>query len=582
MLVAQNTTVSLWEENLEQLSMDGEERNWEDELEELSRRLQEPININVATKRQLEEFPFLTAFQIEHLLAYVYVHGQMQTVYELQLVEGMDKRTIELLLPFICIKSVENKSGYPSLKKILKYGKQEILTRMDVPLYARKGYDKNYLGPAVYHSLKYDFRYGDYLQMGIVGEKDAGEPLFALQNKKGYDYYSFYCLLKTSGRLKSLALGNYKLSFGQGLVLSTDFRLGKTFSMSTSEYRTGGIRKHSSTDEYNYFRGVAATMELLRCLELSVFYSHRSMDGVVKNGDLTYEKNKLKIGVTGIYYFFNHPYEPDLKKYAKYNLHGNNFYNLGVDYKYRLGKLVWVGEGAVGKQGYALLNQLKYRLLTSYQLLLIHRYYSHDYCSFFSHSFGESGTPQNENGWYLAAEATPLEHWKFFASLDLFSFPGGNIGSANLHKVWTGCFRPLILLVETYRYILITGIGKRRGMCRKQAGKSPYLSIITSSVAGLLICRKVLCAVLRSITTIFASKMGKGMNSRENKVGSVASLVLIHFPDFLWLYLCKALTFIRTITTPGFTLLKKACFIHFTPLLFMAEGFVILLMYVMT
>lgn len=44
MLVAQNTTVSLWEENLEQLSMDGEERNWEDELEELSRRLQEPIN----------------------------------------------------------------------------------------------------------------------------------------------------------------------------------------------------------------------------------------------------------------------------------------------------------------------------------------------------------------------------------------------------------------------------------------------------------------------------------------------------------------------------------------------------------
>ena len=412
--------------------------------------------------------------------------------------------------------------------------------------------------------------------------------------------------------MKSLALGNYKLSFGQGLVLSTDFRLGKTFSMSTSEYRTGGIRKHSSTDEYNYFRGVAATMELLRCLELSVFYSHRSMDGVVKNGEitsifktglhrtekeadkmdvftmqlaggnLTYEKNKLKIGVTGIYYFFNHPYEPDLKKYAKYNLHGNNFYNLGVDYKYRLGKLVWVGEGAVGKQGYALLNQLKYRLLTSYQLLLIHRYYSHDYCSFFSHSFGESGTPQNEKRLVSGSRGNSSGALEIFCFIGFVSFPWWNIGSANLHKVWTGCFRPLILLVETYRYILITGIGKRRGMCRKQAGKSPYLSIITSSVAGLLICRKVLCAVLRSITTIFASKMGKGMNSRENKVGSVASLVLIHFPDFLWLYLCKALTFIRTITTPGFTLLKKACFIHFTPLLFMAEGFVILLMYVMT
>lgn len=64
--------------------------------------------------------------------------------------------------------------------------------------------------------------------------------------------------------MKSLALGNYKLSFGQGLVLGTDFGLGKTFSMSASEYRTGGIRKHGSTDEYNYFRGAAATVEILR------------------------------------------------------------------------------------------------------------------------------------------------------------------------------------------------------------------------------------------------------------------------------------------------------------------------------
>lgn len=80
MLVAQNATLSLWEENLEQLSADEEERNWEDELEVLSARLQEPVNINTATKRQLEEFPFLTDIQIENILAYVYINGQMQTL----------------------------------------------------------------------------------------------------------------------------------------------------------------------------------------------------------------------------------------------------------------------------------------------------------------------------------------------------------------------------------------------------------------------------------------------------------------------------------------------------------------------
>ena len=55
-LEAQNTSVSLWEENIEQLSMDEEEKNWEDELEELSDRLHEPVNINVTTKHELEQF----------------------------------------------------------------------------------------------------------------------------------------------------------------------------------------------------------------------------------------------------------------------------------------------------------------------------------------------------------------------------------------------------------------------------------------------------------------------------------------------------------------------------------------------
>ncbi|WP_288241161.1 helix-hairpin-helix domain-containing protein [uncultured Bacteroides sp.] len=452
-LEAQNTTVSLWEENIEQLSMDEEEKNWEDELEELSNRLQEPVNINVTTKHELEQFPFLSDIQIENILAYVYIHGQMQTIYELQLVEEMDKRTIDLLLPFVCVHPVAEKRGFPRLKSLLKYGKQEVLTRLDVPFYTRKGYQKNYLGPSMYHSLRYGYRYGDYLQMGVTAEKDAGEPLFALHNGKGYDYYSIYFLLRNLGRLKTLAVGNYKLSFGQGLVVSTDFRLGKTYSLSTLDNRSGGIRKHSSTDEYNYFRGAAATVEIIPALQISGFYSHRSMDGVVEQdeitsiyktglhrtekeaekmnaftlqlmgGNINYEMNNLKVGLTGIYYFFSHTFQPELRTYAKYNMQGNNFYNAGIDYKYRLNRFILTGEAAMGKRGYSLLNQLKYNILTGYQLSIVHRYYTHDYWAMFACSFGESSTPQNENGWYMAAEAAPFAHWKFFASLDLFSFP---------------------------------------------------------------------------------------------------------------------------------------------------------------
>lgn len=449
---SQEINLLLWEENLEQLAVD-EDYSWEAELEELSRCLQEPVNLNTATREQLEQFPFLSDLQVENLLAYVYIHGQMQTVYELQLVEEMDKRTIELLLPFVCVRQTDKENRYPSLKKMLKYGRHEVLTRLDIPFYTRKGYEKNYLGTPSYHSLRYGFHYSDYLQLGLSAEKDAGEPMFGLHNAKGYDFYSFYFLVKNLGRLKALALGNYRLSFGQGLVLSTDFRLGKSFSLSTSEYRSGGVKKHSSTDEYNYFRGAAATVGILPSLDVSAFYSHRTLDATVEEGEIvsiaktglhrtqkeadkrnacalqlaggnvTYEKNAFKVGATGIYYFFDRPYEPALRKYARYNLHGTRFYNLGIDYRLRLGRLSWTSEAATGTKGYALLNRLRYDFSQDYHALLIHRFYSSDYWAWFARSFGEGSTPQNENGWYLAVEATPFARWKLFSSLDFFSFP---------------------------------------------------------------------------------------------------------------------------------------------------------------
>ena len=242
---AQNTNLMLWEENLEQLATEAESTDWEDELEELSHRLTQKLNLNTATRQQLEIFPFLSDIQVENLLAYVYIHGDMQTLYELQLVEEMDKATIERLLPFVCVVPSREEERFPSLRRILKYGKHEATTRFDVPFYTRKGYETSYLGPSLYHSLRYNFRYSDRLQVGVTGEKDAGEPFFALHDRQGYDYYSFYLLMKDCGRLQTLAVGNYKASFGQGLVLGNSFGFGKTFSLATTENRTEGFRKHS-------------------------------------------------------------------------------------------------------------------------------------------------------------------------------------------------------------------------------------------------------------------------------------------------------------------------------------------------
>lgn len=459
---AQNPSENLIEEVLEDLSVNNDinnsvnSLNWENELEELSNRLQEPVNLNSATREQLEQFPFLSDIQIEHLLAYIYIHGQMETIYELQLVEELDRQTIQYLLPFVCIKAINNEPAFrwkTMLKDAGRYGKNEVLTRLDIPFYKRKGYEHTYLGPSVYNSVKYTFRYRDQLYAGGVAEKDAGEPFAALHNRYGYDYYSFYLLLQNCGRLKSLAVGNYRLSFGQGLVMSTDYLVGKTIYASSFNNRSAGIKRHSSTDEYNYFRGVATTVALTKRLSVSAFYSHRNMDGVVTDGEITsvyktglhrsrkeadkknlltsqltggnvsYQQNHIRLGITGVYYVFNRPYEPELTGYSKYNIHGNHFYNLGIDYAYRWRRFSFQGETAIGKQGWASLNRLQYSPVQDIQFMLIHRFYSYDYWAMYAHSFGEGSTVQNEQGYYVGLETTPFSHWRFFVSFDLFSFP---------------------------------------------------------------------------------------------------------------------------------------------------------------
>ncbi|MCD8293442.1 MAG: helix-hairpin-helix domain-containing protein [Prevotellaceae bacterium] len=445
--------LSLFEDEWEEIATEASGYNWEEELSELDDLLQSPLDLNRAGRAALQRFTFLADRQIAGLLAYLRLHGPMQTVYELSLVEEMDRATIARLLPFVTVRPVEETHRAPSLKTLLKQGRHEAMARLDIPLYTRQGYATgHYLGNPFYHSLRYRFHAGDRLQAGLTAEKDAGEPFFALHDKRGYDYYSPYLLLRDMGRLKTLALGNYRLGYGMGLVVNMGFHLGKSYAL--TQFRGGGIGKHSSTDEYNYLQGAAVAVEILPRLQLAAFYSRRAMDGTVK-GDtavtsimqtglhrtageagkrhaftlqaagahLAYEGNRFQAGLTALAYCFSLPYQPRLTSYARYNLHGSHFYNLGMDYRWLAGHFTWSGEAAMGKQGFALVNLVDYRPVTGLQLRLLHRYYAHNYRAFYARSFGEGSRVQNENGWYMAVEAAPLARLGLFASLDLVSFP---------------------------------------------------------------------------------------------------------------------------------------------------------------
>ncbi len=149
-------------------------------------------------------------------------------LYELKNIPELDMQTIWQMLPFITVEPV---SGF-SLKNTLKYSKSQLFLRYDRTLQDKNGYiskataaNKKYIGDPGYYLVKYQFQASDKIQFGLVAEKDAGEQVWG-EHGKGFDFHSFHFQLSDIDFLKRWVVGNYKVSFGQGLVIGTSSIIG--------------------------------------------------------------------------------------------------------------------------------------------------------------------------------------------------------------------------------------------------------------------------------------------------------------------------------------------------------------------
>ena len=256
-----------------------------------------------------------------------------------------------------------------TVKNLLKYGHNELQIRYDQCFQQKKGYgeqtdsilllypNRKYRGEPFYHSLRYSYTFEDRLQAGFVAEKDAGEPFWNAYHK-GYDFYSAHLFLKDINWLKSLAIGDYKMSFGQGLVISNDFSPSRTAVVAQAERRTNGFRRHFSTNEQDFFCGVASTITI-KNLDISVFYSYRKMDAGVDSltftslktdglhrlqrdwekrkmitmqvygGNIRYATSHFHVGLTALSYSFGKfKMDPDPKPYNLFYFRGSNNFNI--------------------------------------------------------------------------------------------------------------------------------------------------------------------------------------------------------------------------------------------------------------
>lgn len=476
-----------WEECFEQFYAESEinESDKEEIFALLSELAEHPLDLNTATREDLERVPFLNAQQIEDIQAYVYQYHGMRTLGELSMIESLDFQRRQLLSYFVYLSPVSDNKPFPSLKEILSKGHHTLLFTFKAPFYQRKGDINGYLGYPYKHSFRYNFHYNDCFQIGLIGAQDAGGPFFSNKNKFGYDHYSFYIQLRKLGRIKNLVLGRYKLSFGQGLVINNTLSFGKYAALSTLGRQTNGIRVYSSRSSINYLQGAAATIELAHNLDLTTFLSYRTIDATLtSNGDiktilntgyhrtakemerkdnasqfttggnLNWRCGRLTLGLTALFTHFDKALSPNTELYyRRYAPSGNDFWNVGINYSYMRKRWSLAGETATCNGGtLATINNISVQVKSNLSLLAMQRYYRHDYTGLFARSFAEGGKIQNENGLLLGTNWEIKHGLSLVAYTDYSYFSHPRFGShtashtwdnvLNLyytHKVWSLC-----------------------------------------------------------------------------------------------------------------------------------------------
>ena len=461
------SSVDKWMEYVEEMALEVEDETYIESLyADLSYIVEHPFEINSVTEEQLKRLPFLSDLQIQKLLEYRKRYGKMVTLYELKHIESFDMETISLLLPFVYISGIVVDKYPITVKNLFKYGTNTLQIRYDQCFQQKKGYslypdsilelypNRKYLGEPFYHALRYSYEFDERIYGSLVVEKDVGEP-FWNKYHKGYDYYSVNIFLKEMNKwLKSLTIGDYKVSFGQGLVISHDFSSGRNTFISQIEKRNNGFRRHFSTNENDFLRGVATTIRWKK-IDFSLFYSFRKLDAHIDSnfirsfkkdglhrlvrdreklrivsmqtygGNVRYASSNFCLGMTALSYSFgNHSVKPELQPYNTYYFQGHQNWNIGMDYLLKNRWIKFYGETALSKnKAVSTLNALQLTPVSYFSLLLLYRYYDKKYQAFFGNAFSQGSTIQNEQGLYMALQWTPFPYWKCTAYVDFFRFP---------------------------------------------------------------------------------------------------------------------------------------------------------------
>jgi len=415
------------------------------DLEQLQERLDalraRKIRINEAEPDALRELPWLNSGDISSIVEARRSRGAIVSLRQLEDIVGKEKTA--QIAPFITF-ARRTRLPSPEEKEPLTGSFSSRVLWDTTP---RDGLsDGRYPGDnfKLYNRIQLD--YGNF-QASLVHDKDIGEPDVA-------DFVSLSLSASDLGIVQQAVLGNYKLNFGQGLLVGQSRFMSKGSEPSNS-VRIGSKRlsPFASSSEYGFFQGAAATLDL-KSLEVTAFWSSNLVDARNSTGTITsfdeagyhrtMTERKRKDNVTetvygaGLLYRFasgavsgkaggtwlRYDYGEPLK--ALGSVDGASSLG-GLECDLLIGRLGFFGEAAWSEKPQGRVSWiagLDYQVLPKVNLLFAVRDYDPGYYSPFAGAFAERGdNASNEKGCYIGIEGVASRRVSMGAYFDWFRFP---------------------------------------------------------------------------------------------------------------------------------------------------------------
>lgn len=390
----------------------------EEFLEQLSELEKDSFNLNALPYDIAIHTLHFTDYQYYQLQLYIENYGQLASIYELHAVDGFSKEFITKLKPFLYVAFIQE--NQPFFKNLFSKAKQTLWVRYGRIMEPQVGYDttqrKHYEGKPGHACFRYTFTSQDKFTIKFAGEKDPGEQFFKGAQRKGFDFYGGSLNIKNVGILKDLIIGDFRVNFGQGVVMGSTLLSGKGGNPSTLRRFSTGVRAIASTNENDFLRGSAVSLGKTKLS--GTFFWGREYGSLTNSVGLNinYNHPQFKIGFRLLSNSYTDTLSNKLSRKLLSSIIPQNL-TLSTDYQTTLKRALLYGEIAITEKGKTgMVHAILLNITPTLKSAILFRHYNKDFHASLGGAFGTNSTNSGETGLYITSS------WIINKQLTLQSF----------------------------------------------------------------------------------------------------------------------------------------------------------------